>query len=173
MWLWLRFRFQVGQKPPLKWFLQLKVRQKGCYGRVDGSTSHCKTRSLPIRAQGVDFVVIGEPEVTVSELVDALAAGKQDFEGIDGLGFKENGKATNHAQTRIYQRLRFPAFPSQAPASHGTLQRSRQRKPAQRRNKQAMDHHYHYQRLPLQLRLLLGLHTLGQNLASKKPKERG
>jgi magnesium-protoporphyrin IX monomethyl ester (oxidative) cyclase len=45
-----------------------------------------------IADSNVDFVVIGEPENTVSELVDALNSGKQDFTGIDGLGFRKNGK---------------------------------------------------------------------------------
>ena len=42
--------------------------------------------------EDVDFVVIGEPECTVSELVDALEKGKSDFRVIDGLGFRENGQ---------------------------------------------------------------------------------
>lgn len=40
----------------------------------------------------VDFVVIGEPENTVSELINTLELSKQDFMEIDGLGFKQNGK---------------------------------------------------------------------------------
>ncbi len=39
----------------------------------------------------VDFVVVGEPENTFFELVDALELGNKDFKGIDGLGFRENG----------------------------------------------------------------------------------
>ena len=41
----------------------------------------------------VDFVVVGEPENTVFELINALELGKQDFKEIDGLGFRKNGKA--------------------------------------------------------------------------------
>jgi anaerobic magnesium-protoporphyrin IX monomethyl ester cyclase len=40
----------------------------------------------------VDFVVIGEAEKTVSELVDALDVGTQDFKAVDGLGFRSYGK---------------------------------------------------------------------------------
>ena len=123
--------------------------------------------------RGVDFVVIGEPRVTVSILVDALRlAGKQDFKGIDGLGFKENGKATITGKREFIKDLDSLPFPARHLLPMGT-QPSCQRKPAQRRNKQALDHRHHYQRLPLQLRLLLGLHTLGKNLAGKKSKERG
>jgi len=42
----------------------------------------------------VDFVVIGEPENTIRELVDTLEAGKKDFNRIDGLGFMKDGKST-------------------------------------------------------------------------------
>jgi anaerobic magnesium-protoporphyrin IX monomethyl ester cyclase len=40
----------------------------------------------------VDFVVVGEPENTISELVEELEQKKHDFRAIDGLGFKENDK---------------------------------------------------------------------------------
>lgn len=40
----------------------------------------------------VDFVVIGEPELTISELVDALDAKQTDFNNINGLGYRVNGK---------------------------------------------------------------------------------
>ncbi|MCL4429872.1 MAG: B12-binding domain-containing radical SAM protein [Candidatus Bathyarchaeota archaeon] len=39
-----------------------------------------------------DFVVVGEPEYTVAELVEALEQKKRGFRSIDGLGFKEKGK---------------------------------------------------------------------------------
>ena len=44
----------------------------------------------------VDFVVIGEPENTVFELVDALELGKQDFKEIDGLGFSEEWETCSY-----------------------------------------------------------------------------
>ena len=40
----------------------------------------------------VDFVVVGEPEVTVSELLEALEQKKTDFTVIDGLSFRLGGK---------------------------------------------------------------------------------
>lgn len=60
----------------------------------------------------VDFVVIGEPENTISELVDALALGKQDFKGIDGLGFKENGKAVLTGKRAFIENLDSLPFPA-------------------------------------------------------------
>ena len=61
---------------------------------------------------GVDFVVIGEPENTVSELVNALASGKQDFRGIDGLGFNEKGKAILTGKRPFIEDLDSLPFPA-------------------------------------------------------------
>ncbi len=60
----------------------------------------------------VDFVVIGEPEKTVSELVDMLEAGKQAFVSIDGLGFKQNGKAVFTGKREIIEDLDSLPFPA-------------------------------------------------------------
>ena len=60
----------------------------------------------------VDFVVIGEPENTVSELVEALEVGKHDFKGIAGLGFRENGKAVLNAKRAIIENLDSLPFPA-------------------------------------------------------------
>jgi anaerobic magnesium-protoporphyrin IX monomethyl ester cyclase len=40
----------------------------------------------------IDFVIIGEPENTIFELIEALSKRKTDFNEINGLGFKEKGK---------------------------------------------------------------------------------
>jgi radical SAM superfamily enzyme YgiQ (UPF0313 family) len=60
----------------------------------------------------VDFVVIGEPEITVSELVDTLASGKQAFRAIDGLGFKENGKSVLTGKRAFIENLDLLPFPA-------------------------------------------------------------
>ncbi len=60
----------------------------------------------------VDFVVIGEPENTISELVDALAEEKQDFKGIDGLGFRENGKPILTGKRAVIEDLDSLPFPA-------------------------------------------------------------
>jgi anaerobic magnesium-protoporphyrin IX monomethyl ester cyclase len=60
----------------------------------------------------IDFVVIGEPENTVSELVDALDAGKQDFKGIDGLGYKQNGRTVLTAKRAFIKDLDSLPFPA-------------------------------------------------------------
>ncbi len=60
----------------------------------------------------VDFVVIGEPENTVSELVELLELGKHDFKGIAGLGFKENAKGIMNAKRAIIENLDSLPFPA-------------------------------------------------------------
>jgi magnesium-protoporphyrin IX monomethyl ester (oxidative) cyclase len=60
----------------------------------------------------VDFIVVGEPENTVSELVEALSLGKRDIKSIDGLGFMVDGKPVftgNRAVIEDLDALPFPA----------------------------------------------------------------
>jgi magnesium-protoporphyrin IX monomethyl ester (oxidative) cyclase len=60
----------------------------------------------------VDFVVIGEPENTVFELINALVEGKQDFSGIDGLGFRKNGKPTLTGKRAVITDMDSLPFPA-------------------------------------------------------------
>lgn len=60
----------------------------------------------------VDFVLIGEPENTISELVEALEMRKHDFKDIAGLGFRENGKAVLNAKRAIIENLDSLPFPA-------------------------------------------------------------
>jgi anaerobic magnesium-protoporphyrin IX monomethyl ester cyclase len=60
----------------------------------------------------VDFVVIGEPENTISELADGLALGKQDYKDIGGLGFKKDGKVTLTEKRAVIENLDSLPFPA-------------------------------------------------------------
>jgi magnesium-protoporphyrin IX monomethyl ester (oxidative) cyclase len=60
----------------------------------------------------VDFVVIGEPENTISELTDALELGKKNFSGIDGLGFRKDGKPTLTGERAIIADMDSLPFPA-------------------------------------------------------------
>ena len=60
----------------------------------------------------VDFVVIGEPENTVFELVDALESNEKDFSVIDGLGFRRNGKPVLTGKRAIIEDLDSLPFPA-------------------------------------------------------------
>ena len=59
-----------------------------------------------------DFVVIGEPENTVFELIDALELGKQDFSEIDGLAFRKDGKPVLTGNRAIIEDLDSLPFPA-------------------------------------------------------------
>ena len=60
----------------------------------------------------VDFVVVGEPECTVSELVDALAQRKTVFTGINGLGFRQEGKPALTGKRAVIEDLDALPFPA-------------------------------------------------------------
>jgi anaerobic magnesium-protoporphyrin IX monomethyl ester cyclase len=60
----------------------------------------------------VDFVVVGEPENTVFELVDALELGRQDFKEINGLGFRENGQPFLTGKRAVIEDLDSLPFPA-------------------------------------------------------------
>jgi magnesium-protoporphyrin IX monomethyl ester (oxidative) cyclase len=60
----------------------------------------------------VDFVVIGEMENTVSELVDALERGVQDFTRIRGIGFVKDGKRVVTSARPVIQDLDSLPFPA-------------------------------------------------------------
>ncbi len=53
----------------------------------------------------VDFVVIGEPDLTISELVDTLAQKETAFEAIHGLGFRVDGKPVLTAKRAVVEDL--------------------------------------------------------------------
>ncbi len=59
-----------------------------------------------------DFVVVGEPENTISELVDVLDQNKDDFAGIDGLGYKKNGKTVLNGKRAVIKDLDSLPFPA-------------------------------------------------------------
>ena len=61
---------------------------------------------------GVDFVVIGEPENTFFELINALELGEQDFSKIDGLGFMKNEKPVLTDKRAIIEDLDSLPFPA-------------------------------------------------------------
>jgi magnesium-protoporphyrin IX monomethyl ester (oxidative) cyclase len=52
-----------------------------------------------------DFAVVGEPEVTIDELIDALQTKKANVQTINGLGYRENGKITLTAKRAFIQDL--------------------------------------------------------------------
>lgn len=56
-------------------------------------------------AHGVDFVIIGEGEITLKELINSIEHSESDFRKIDGLAFKENTETIRTAPRQIVKEL--------------------------------------------------------------------
>jgi anaerobic magnesium-protoporphyrin IX monomethyl ester cyclase len=66
-----------------------------------------------LRNKCIDFVVIGEPEQTLSELAETLEHGnKEDLKGVQGLGFVQNGETIITAPRPFIQDLDSLPFPA-------------------------------------------------------------
>lgn len=63
-------------------------------------------------SHGVDFVVIGEGEITLKELISTIDSGNDDFKKIDGLAFKKNGNVIRTSARQIVKDL--DSFPMPA-----------------------------------------------------------
>ena len=61
---------------------------------------------------GVDFVIIGEGEITLKELVNSIEKNETDFRKIDGLAFKENSEVIKTSPRQIVKEL--DSFPMPA-----------------------------------------------------------
>lgn len=90
---------------------EVKTANKDCLVVLIGQHPSARPEAC-LSEPGVDFVVIGEPEKTVSELIDALSLGKKDFKSIDGLGFSENGKPVLTAKRAIITDMDSLPFPA-------------------------------------------------------------
>ncbi len=60
----------------------------------------------------VDYVVVGEGELTLTDLVEYLEAGKKEFAKIDGLGYKKNGKITINKRRPLIKDIDMLPFPA-------------------------------------------------------------
>ena len=61
---------------------------------------------------GVDFVIIGEGEITLKELISEIEKGESDFKKIDGLAFKEKAEIIKTSPRQIVKEL--DSFPMPA-----------------------------------------------------------
>jgi anaerobic magnesium-protoporphyrin IX monomethyl ester cyclase len=62
--------------------------------------------------QGADFVLLGEAELTMLELINAIAAGNRDFISIEGLAFKHNGAVVKTKHRNVIKNLDSLPFPA-------------------------------------------------------------
>ncbi len=87
------------------------AREKGC--RVIVSSSDSTDHYEQYLQQGADFVVIGEGESTLLELVNRIEKGGKDFSDIQGLAFRDHEnlvKTARRAVIRDLDSLPFPAW---------------------------------------------------------------
>jgi anaerobic magnesium-protoporphyrin IX monomethyl ester cyclase len=61
---------------------------------------------------GVDFVVIGEGEITLKELITSIEKSENDFKKIDGLAFKENAEVISTSPRQIVKEIDSFAMPA-------------------------------------------------------------
>ena len=65
-----------------------------------------------LKESTIDFVAIGEPEITISELVDALEQGRTHFMKINGLGFKVDENIVLTGKRAVIEDLDALPFPA-------------------------------------------------------------
>lgn len=80
--------------------------------QVIASSSDAADHFEKYLAHGVDFVIIGEGEFTLKELITSIDIKETDFNKIDGLAFKENGKIIRTSSRQIIKEL--DSFPMPA-----------------------------------------------------------
>ena len=86
------------------------AKQKGI--TVIASSSDAADHYEKYMAHGVDFVIIGEGETTLKELINAIEKGENDFRKIDGLAFKEKTEVIKTTPRQIIKEL--DSFPMPA-----------------------------------------------------------
>lgn len=86
------------------------AKQKGI--TIIASSSDAADHYEKYLAHGVDFVIIGEGETTLKELINVIEKGENDFRKIDGLAFKEKTEVIKTTPRQIIKEL--DSFPMPA-----------------------------------------------------------
>ncbi len=143
---WSKYAFEVADT--------VKSIDKDITTVLDGL--HPSARSVEcLSDSNVDFVVRGEGEQTISELVGALEQGKtEDLEKIKGIGFIKNGKTIITPPRPGDSRFRFSALSGKASTSDGNILCCSKGKPHKRSNPQTVGNNDQQQRLPARVHLL-------------------
>ncbi|HEY2721013.1 MAG TPA: radical SAM protein, partial [Chitinophagaceae bacterium] len=93
-------------------FSMIKLaKQKGC--TVIVSSSDSTDRFEEYLNEGADFILLGEAELTLAELVEAINQQRKDFLSIQGIAFKQNDaviKTTRRNVLKDLDSLSFPAW---------------------------------------------------------------
>ena len=86
------------------------AKDKGCTVIVSGSDS--TDRFEMYLNKGADFILLGEAELTLIELSNALASGKTDYFSIEGLAFKQNDAVVKTKHRNVIKNLDEIPFPA-------------------------------------------------------------
>jgi anaerobic magnesium-protoporphyrin IX monomethyl ester cyclase len=79
------------------------ARQKECTVIISGSDSTDHYEQY--LEEGADFVLIGEAEITLLELTNAIQTGATDFSGIQGLAYKKNNCVVKTVKRNVLKEL--------------------------------------------------------------------
>lgn len=80
---------------------------------VGGAHPTVETKSM-LKEKTVDFVVMGEGEITFLELVKSLESGKKDFNKINGIGYKKGKKPVINQRRALIENLDEIPFPDRS-----------------------------------------------------------
>lgn len=86
------------------------ARQKGC--KVIVSSSDATDHFERYLDEGADFVILGEAEHTLTELVTAINAGQKDFMSIPGLAFRQHDAVIKTGKRMVMKELDSLPFPA-------------------------------------------------------------
>jgi anaerobic magnesium-protoporphyrin IX monomethyl ester cyclase len=86
------------------------ARQKGC--KVIVSSSDATDHFERYLEEGADFVILGEAEHTLTELVAAINAGQRDFMSIPGLAFRQQDAVIKTVKRTVMKELDTLPFPA-------------------------------------------------------------
>lgn len=104
--------FSGWSKPAFNVAATVKGVDNGIVTVMDGQHSSARPSEC-LKSTNIDFVVIGEREHTMSELVETIEKGtKQDFRRIKGIAFKENGETVVTPPRPLIQDLDSLPFPA-------------------------------------------------------------
>lgn len=92
-------------------FKMIKLaKEKGCIVIVSSSDS--TDRYEEYLQQGADFILLGEAELTLLELTNAIAKGEKDFMLIQGLAYKQNDAVIKTQRRNVMRELDDLPFPA-------------------------------------------------------------
>jgi anaerobic magnesium-protoporphyrin IX monomethyl ester cyclase len=86
------------------------AKAKGC--KVIVCSSDSTDRYQKYLDEGADFVIIGEGEITLLELTQAITKGETDYSAIPGLAYKSDGKAVKTPGRPVLKDLDEMPFPA-------------------------------------------------------------